>query len=177
MKHHCAENLYQPKSSRVESCFQKVFYNYCNCSYVVGKSSSFAPSSYTPACTPIQTYLCFKNYTQQFSIAREKCKASCLQPCYSVTYRKQYSSALFELNNVNLSDDTVASHISVYYDSFEIIVTREINTMTFASVLANVGGAMGVFVGASLMSLVEIVILICDLIKGVCNTTDKDPVV
>ncbi len=88
-------------------------------------------------------------------------------------YRKQYSSAFFELNNSNLSYPTVASYISIYYDSFEITVTREINAMKFPSVLANVGGAMGVFIGASLMSLVEIVILICDVIKCVCGSNSK----
>ncbi len=171
LKHHCTEDRHQAKTPCAASCFQKVFHKYCNCSFeIAGKMSFFSPPWYTPTCTPIQNYLCFENYKQQFQDVQVKCSASCLQPCYSVTYRKQYSSALFELNDVNLSDDTVGSLISIYYDSFEITVTREINTMTFASVLANVGGAMGVFIGASLMSLVEIAILICDLIRGVCSS-------
>ncbi len=44
-------------------------------------------------------------------------------------------------------------------------IVREISTFTFASVLANVGGAMGVFLGASLISLAEIFIFGFDVLK------------
>ncbi len=50
------------------------------------------------------------------------------------------------------------SHIllRVFFESFDVTVTEEIVTVTIASVLANVGGAMGVFIGASMISLVEL---------------------
>ncbi len=46
--------------------------------------------------------------------------------------------------------------LRVFFESFDVTVTEEVITVTAASVLANVGGAMGVFIGASMISMVEL---------------------
>ncbi len=57
---------------------------------------------------------------------------------------------------VNQSERNMPILLQIRFESFQITVTEEVTTVTIASVLANVGGAMGVFIGASLISLVEL---------------------
>ncbi len=106
-------------------------------------------------CSPMQTYECIRCFGDKLDEHRQECRKKCLQPCTSISYRQSYSTMSFS-DGIRSNNN---SHImlQILFESFDITVTEEIITVTIPSVLANVGGAMGVFIGASMISLVELI--------------------
>ncbi len=114
-------------------------------------------------CSPFEYYNCFKKNYDMFDAGQIETVEKCKEPCVTTTFRSQYSWTPFRLKSA--SKDVVPSVLHVYFDDFHVTIVREIDTITLASVLANVGGAMGVFLGASLISVVEIFIFGFDVLK------------
>ncbi len=56
--------------------------------------------------------------------------------------------------------------ISIYYDEFSEVVNEESQLYTFLNVVSDIGGHMGLLLGASWISLVEILMLLIDIIAG-----------
>ncbi len=132
----------------------------CNCSSPMSELAfqrfSFNHSDASKVhhvCSPLESYECLQKFEQQIRDATYDCRGKCSAPCITISYGTGYS--IMNLSDVEKSNK---SHIllRVFFESFDVTVTEEIITVTFASVLANVGGAMGVFIGASVISLVEL---------------------
>ena len=94
-------------------------------------------------------------FTQQGE--NEICEASCPIECqtmsYSITINSQAIDPLL-MDRLNYSKRM--SIIEIYYNDFGYTSINEIPKTTFESLIGNVGGILGVFLGTSLISFVEI---------------------
>ncbi len=142
---------------------------YCNCSFGKWPANWAPPEVYADtagnctSCSPFERYSC---WTRNFGIlvaGEIESAKGCGEPCRTTAFHRQYSWTVFRPRSG--SKDVEPSLLHVYFDDFHVTFLREISTITLASVLANVGGAMGVFLGASLISLVEIFIIGFDVLK------------
>lgn len=93
---------------------------------------------------------------------------NCLPTCTSLTYNKEFSQANFFLqdllkaynveNSANSNfDDLQLSRLSVYFIDNQFISARRSELYDVTDFLANCGGIFGLFIGFSLISLVEII--------------------
>ncbi len=171
LKQKCVEDPWYPT---MEFCskrnFDKNFLcKYCNCDFGKWPENWAQPPEFKITaenctfCSPYEFYECFQKHYDIFVTGLTQSRKKCIEPCVTTTFHRQDSWTIFRMKSN--SKDVAPSILHVYFDDFHVTVVREINTITFASVLANVGGAMGVFLGASLISLVEIFILGFDILK------------
>ncbi len=158
----CLEDSPYPyRITCITMCTVEAMIDLCNCSLPISelafKRFSFNHSDelkiHHHVCSPLEWYECIQNFEEQIQDATNDCRSKCLMPCNTISYSNDYSIMSF-------SDEEKSnkSHIllGVIFESFDVTVTEEIITVTAASVLANVGGAMGVFIGASMISMVEL---------------------
>ncbi len=104
-----------------------------------------------PICSPFNMSKCFM---KQFQV--ESCQDACLPPCKSVAYEYQISSArLFPSANSDKADKMSFVLIMGFHD-FQWTFVTEMQTMTMVSVIGNLGGVMGVFLGVSLITMFEL---------------------
>ena len=74
----------------------------------------------------------------------------CPKPCHEVTYKTQ---------TFHLADDTVnkgSISVTLRYATNRVTVIHEVPEYTFDKLLSDIGGWLGLFVGMSLLSLVEV---------------------
>lgn len=122
----------------------------------------------------------FNNYN-----ANDPSKCDCKPPCYEETYEivtnrnpwpgkrsVQYLSKLvnkFEgIKNRNLSLNELRERlvmVSVYYEDFNEKIYEEVPLYDVISTLSNLGGQMGLFLGASLISVAELLSLSVTFLK------------
>ncbi len=50
--------------------------------------------------------------------------------------------------------------LNLFFSNFEISELQEVETLTLSSVIANVGGALGVFLGASVITIIELFVFL-----------------
>lgn len=104
-------------------------------------------------------------------------ECNCLLPCrftkYDVTLTTiGFPSEFYAKEIVQLSlDETVESYrknyigLHIYFDELKTTVVKQVSRYSsIADVFGNIGGQMGLFIGASLITLTEIVELILFLI-------------
>ncbi len=146
---------YTNGSTCKSTCCDAVTVEKCNCSIPSSKDALQRQNDRDiSVCSPMQRYKCFSRFHNEITEDQQKCRNKCLTPCTYVSYRKSYSTMSSSDGVQNNSKSQI--HLTVYFESFDITVIEEIVSVTVASVLANVGGAMGVFIGASIISLVEL---------------------
>ena len=109
----------------------------------------------------------------------ESSGTTCPPPCNYITYntsisysqypsvqlREDYSS-LFNISSDNIKDNILS--VNVFFQDLYVIKSETIISYTGISFLADVGGLVGLFLGASIVAIVEVVILIFDEIKRIC---------
>ena len=159
-------------------CYQAKLTKYCNCTpdYLSEDGTGFA------RCKTIDEYKCatnfyFNNYSQENFIAHNcypKCPIECNKTDYkvSITFSQIlpeiYSSHFRRFSkNVSLYDanetvtlETVKNslvRLNIYYNTLSYTIITENESITLVSLLSNIGGSIGLFLGSSLLSIVELV--------------------
>ena len=104
------------------------------------------------------------------------CKPKCPLECDSVNYnylitQGGYPTAFYmKFRGLNVSDieNFKKSHLSlnIYYDSFEYTKIEELVKTDFIDLISGIGGTLGLFIGISLLSIIEIFELIFLLIEA-----------
>lgn len=89
------------------------------------------------------------NYIKQVT---EKCQGNCTYPCDYTSY--EYT--LFEKSSMNTENATTLFFILMYARK-GILTYQEIPTLSFQSAVSNVGGQLGLWMGLSIVSLVQVV--------------------
>ncbi|XP_011405344.1 PREDICTED: acid-sensing ion channel 1-like [Amphimedon queenslandica] len=144
----------------------------CGCLPIPYRPES-GPYTNTPNCT-LGNLCCL---LREFPIA--DASSTCQLPCnYSVyEYRDSYSSfpngrALTEIaRKVNMSKTDVKENflsVNVFFEALH--TTESITQYTYGAVdlLGELGGNMGLFLGISIISIMEVIMLILDEIKHLC---------
>ena len=154
-------------------CIQQEVIKQCNCSmpYVFN-------FDYAPTCTRIKDFECIQTnvYTQIENIF-QGC-TNCPLECQTIRYIPSASSGIFptpryanDLINTNktvfkslVSFDKNMSAIrgsfismSVYYSELKYTEIQQLEKNTLVDLICGIGGTLGLFIGASVLSLVEII--------------------
>ena len=171
------------------SCYQKQLVDNCGC------IDPFFVSIYDAAvCESNETmYECAKRESRVYF---DNLEVTCLPQCPLECNYTQYKSkiAFFKLHgdlfykhiirNRNLTADFVTKPLNVataaksvvsfnvFYDSLSYTISTESPKMDLVSLLASIGGNMGLFMGISLLSLCEVVELLIELFL-VCKNREN----
>ncbi len=120
-------------------------------------------------CSPKEKYVCSTNETLRRTMRQRKflCWQDCKLACEVVNLSSQISSATVTreaYKNLDRKESTIPREgaspvfLHIFLNQFVVTVVEEISTVTFVSVVANIGGAMGAFLGASLITVAEFIV-------------------
>jgi len=166
-----------------ELCFNLKYYetNQCDCTYEPwDKVFVKCFASVTKFST---LYNCSKNFRTKFSedSSKQKCSEYCPLECDSI----EYSLSTYTLdypNTGNISERDKTKHFSskfetyeevqksfyslvIYYKDLKYTFVKEEADMVLADLVSNIGGILGVFIGYSIISFLEIIELIFALLN------------
>ncbi len=91
----------------------------------------------------------------------DECEAICKPACEVAHYRHSLSSSQIRALNDEMGSKTVEFQISFSHIRETRIV--QMAAMTLDSVTSSIGGAMGACLGASLITLIELLVFLCQL--------------
>ncbi|CAD5211340.1 unnamed protein product [Bursaphelenchus okinawaensis] len=151
------------------SCTQHKVISTCGCadpSYPIPESSTMCKMT-----DPIARE-CIKNTTQYMGrLIAEQNVCDCHQPCSELGYEVSYSAARWpsgttKLRECQLGDDMCmekyrknAAMIQIFFEELNFETLTESPAYTWMSCLADLGGMLGLWIGASVVSVLEIVAL------------------
>ncbi|KAK3094528.1 hypothetical protein FSP39_002914 [Pinctada imbricata] len=117
-------------------------------------------------CSLSEFYLCYDHEAYIFdSDTSSLQKCDCPKPCQFTQYTALSSSAVFParvydpplylMGMTNLRDDYI--ELNIFYESLTYQYVEQIPQFTIESIIGILGGQMGIFLGASLLTLSELV--------------------
>jgi hypothetical protein len=167
-----SNRIYRQKDC-FDLCIQNLAITQCGC-YIKAYENPFSNLSTIRECFDISDFECF--YEEYFKFDSSKCAANyCPQECDTVEYELSVSSLLYPtLNDYNSLNMTISFeewrtqfvNLIVYYPHLEYTFIHETPAMNLASLIASLGGTMGLIVSASFFTLVEICELFVLLLHG-----------
>lgn len=142
-------------------CYGKIFQRLSNCTQM-----GFWKFPGTPICLPHQIYSAVENFNVMQQ-AYEECTATlCKKPvcnefCYfpSISYSDVDLNLVRALNGIDNSTEGIAQ-IYLFYGMMGYLNLDEFQTLTFDGVLSAIGGNMGLYLGASMITVFQ-AILVC----------------
>lgn len=142
----------------------------CSCSPAVERPNS-GPYSNTRNCTIADICCLMEEYTT-YNPSLE-CPPACkyisynVQPSYSDFLSPQLAQDIAIKHNMTVQDvsENLLS-LYVYFDEMQVTQLHTVYTYTFANLLADMGGLLGLFIGASVISLLEVAMLVFDFLKS-----------
>ena len=145
----------------------------CNCILDPLARPSSGRYSNTPNCTFNDT-CCLLNQISRFDP-----KVECPVPCKFEYYDNQISYSSFPTGpyleylamSLNMSKDRIRDEVmsvSVFYEDLQVTTTTNDYSYPATAFLADLGGALALFLGASLIAFIEIGMLLLDEFKRIC---------
>ncbi|CAH1241742.1 ASIC5 [Branchiostoma lanceolatum] len=129
-----------------------------------GCTAYYLPGS-APPCDPDVLFTCVKDVLAEVNEGKLTC--DCPLPCSMVKYSpslsfsawpnqltEDYYSTTYNLSRGYLTDNFVV--LSVYYEDFSYMKISQLKAMDGGQLGCNMGGMMGLFIGASVLTLVEL---------------------
>ena len=148
--------------------------NTCNCVLDPARPST-GPYVNTPNCTFNDSCCLIKHYSMFDP------RVGCLLPCRFEYYANEISYTSFPTGpfletlaqSLNTTTDTIQGDIMsvhVYFEDLQVTTSITEYSYPLTAFLGEVGGNIGLFIGASIITLLEIVFFILDEIKRICFT-------
>ena len=78
-----------------------------------------------------------------------------------------YQSIMGGLTYDQLKDRTVA--LNIYYSNLNYVLISESPKTSMNDLMSNVGGTLGLYIGISFLSLIEIVEILCEILFTIFN--------
>ncbi|RMZ92978.1 acid-sensing ion channel 5 [Brachionus plicatilis] len=148
-----AKNGYYTQAFCIEQCYQKKLSQTCNC------TEFMIPSVFDKE--PCDLYgKCYQHIMGNF-FTFENINKECIDLC-PLECEKQTFDQTISAQTLNGTDHY--SVVYIYYDSLASTVVEESPTTTPADLISSIGGVAGLFLGMSLLSLVEIIEVVFRLI-------------
>ncbi|XP_053914407.1 acid-sensing ion channel 3 isoform X2 [Cuculus canorus] len=149
----------------------------CNCRMVHMPGSA-------NVCTPEQYKEC-ADPALDFLVQRDSEFCACRTPCAAVRYGKELSvvkipskaSARYLARKFNKSEQYIADNVLVLDIFFEALNYESIEqkkAYEVAGLLGDIGGQMGLFVGASLLTVLEILDYLCEVFRDKLLSAYRD---
>ena len=169
------------KTYRQKDCFdlctQKFIIRKCGC-YFTGFNNP--NSNEIKPCSNLTEYNCTLkalNYVDIVECASEYCPLECDSIQYDLTVSSLIYPSLDDYNSLNISSSisyeewrTKKIVIQVYYSELDYTLIQETPAMTLASLIAYLGGTMGLIVSVSFFTVLEISELIILLLYALFRT-------
>ena len=175
-------------------CIQESIIEQCNCSYSGFDNPYYGSNSSVQACINWNDYKCFTKQLNAFDPV-ECASKSCPLECESVEYvlsvsslvepsldngpwKRTFCNSFTDLCNGTIDYETFRSYMASFTVSYPTLSYTQLKTspaMTFASLLANLGGSMGLIVSVSVFTIFELVELIA-LIMHVLISKDLNKI-
>ena len=167
----------------LQLCFQKISIDECNCT----DPEMISLFEYVNDCSNKKEFNCSINTYYQFlktyNIKDDMCSRQCPMECekseFLVTQSlSQINSILIRnkfpwlFTNKSLNSNSVDNSIvqvNINYNSFAYKIIRDSPSMDFGSMLSEIGGTLGLFLGLSLLSLVEVLEIIVEIFTILFN--------
>ena len=160
----------------IEQCFQKMCIEKCNCTTPYVKSLFTGSDTCQNASSDCSLNVYFNIFLLDNYVERV-CLPWCPLECNKTEYAARVSSSQlvadtfvdFIRERTNLARDFVFKplnvdtarnslvYVSIYYDSLSYTLSTETPQMDVYSLLANIGGTLGLFMGVSVFSVCELV--------------------
>ena len=135
--------------------------------------------------------MCEDNFMTRYPM--ESC--ICPQPCYEILYPRQISTSIWPQNFqteqlqeelsmlLNVSKDLLTegfiqkrlSKVSIYYKELTTHSISEVELVTVDDLLSNIGGLMGLFIGSSVLTLVEMLWFFGITLRRFCFRPATEP--
>ena len=132
--------------------------------------------SLSPVCTLADYYFCFRANQNYFS------KCDCLYPCEQTLYDTKLTTLSLPtplvLADNRLRNDTYQTtedilknmiNLKVYFSTMQFIKVKQVPDYTLDELISNFGGQLGLFLGASLLTMGEFIDFICRLCYYKCK--------
>ncbi|XP_017863369.1 PREDICTED: pickpocket protein 19 [Drosophila arizonae] len=146
-------------------CHQEHVVNLCNCSPTLlfprHQKDNFSECK-------ASDFKCLYEHRLTFSVERlpleqeyvdnvykDSMTCDCLNSCSQLIYDTIYSSSAMEPQE--LTADTISMHLDIFFQSSWYIKYQTHMRFTFVELLASFGGIIGLFLGASLLSAIELI--------------------
>ncbi|XP_022092885.1 acid-sensing ion channel 2-like [Acanthaster planci] len=140
----------------------------CQTDYVVEKchcKDAFMPGDF-PVCSPYQLQTCLNPMMESF-ISSFETNCSCPVPCERTEYSTMLSSGIFPARHVamaldkelNMSMDYSRNNLLeliVYFEELKYTRITQQPAYSLESLLSDIGGSMGLFMGVSILTLFEL---------------------
>ena len=165
-----------------ELCLQKLIIDNCTCFY------TWLPvygASLFPCFNATQFKCLAIKFNESIAEIESLCSAQCPLECDYVSYElgmsslsfpsKQFFDSLkYNANEFNLQNYS-QTHLGldIYFPIKQYTEIRETPKTTFVDLVSNIGGALGVFLGLSIFSFVEILEIILQIIYLLLKKTRK----
>jgi len=167
----------------IQQCFQELLYKECKC-----KDSDFASLENASYCSnTLQLQCAWKAWTDTYlknnyvqDICIPQCPLECnltqisfvsssneLIPSLYIDLLKKNPNLLSDFINRSIDDESVILQsivkLNIFYNSLSYTVSTESPQMDIISLIANIGGNLGLFMGVCLFSLAEIVVTLIEI--------------
>jgi acid-sensing ion channel, other len=120
---------------------KKIFHKHC---FTGEESTAICHHSYDFLCT-IRVYKMMQDKHVQ--------NCNCLPSCNSIIY---HFNSHFKRSTTQNDSDEVIGTMSVYFADEEFLVLRRYASQGVNTLLSHIGGLLGLFLGASVLSVIEI---------------------
>ncbi|ESO98007.1 hypothetical protein LOTGIDRAFT_174471 [Lottia gigantea] len=167
-------NTYQySKDACVSNCIRNYLFKQCNCNFFLNRGPE-------PFCSLTELQDCLFPHMHNISHAHIS-NCHCPTPCQVTEYEARLSVANFAstfikdyLVNINLikSADTIDENLidlRIQYSAVSAIIKQQKPEITIEGILGNLGGHMGLFIGASVMSLFELLEFLIIYLHQLCK--------
>jgi hypothetical protein len=137
-------------------CVEEIIMKKCNCTVGLGSSLNCFNN----------TNNCFESFRNIKSKLPSTCLAKCPLECDSIDYKftTNYAGSLpdqFNLfYNITTEESNKIVYLSLYYSSLDYSLVKQIAKTQVFDLISNVGGTLGLFIGLSFFTFVEL-ILVC----------------
>ena len=166
----------------LDLCLQKLIISVCKC-YFTGLSAinriDVAP------CLNLSQLNCINEQNVNFiEMSKEDCDVKCPLECESISYDLSVSSLVYpskQLFNLFINDETALKHyrklsnenvtyerlreqylaLNVFYLSTKYTLISQVPKASIVDLISNMGGALGIFLGFSIFSMIELVEIVC----------------
>jgi hypothetical protein len=157
----------------LELCYQELAIKTCNCSDVESflfKNAEICSMDRFDCLNQVFEEFLSPNYVDSYCLA--SCPLECNKTSFGISLNSadimpEYYSAIVQekaerlnITNKTLIMEEVKSSIikfSIYYDTFSYSITTESPSLDIISLLAYIGGTLGLFLGVSVLTVVEII--------------------
>ena len=156
-------------------CLQRNIIKTCGCYY----TRYFNLNENIEPCLNVIQYDCVMNETRQLrsSTYKHSCSTECPLECDSVSYdlnwssldypSRDYFNLIKKVENLNVTYEMYKKNyiaLKVFYPYTQYTLISQTPKATPVDLIASVGGALGVFLGLSIFSLLEVVEIVCLII-------------